>query len=87
MQEGRLLWIAILVLMNCQSLGRVSLRSKNPLDAPIVDPNLLAHPYDLQLATEAIRSAAKILRGSSTIPTENLVWGPESLDDADIMVS
>lgn len=87
MQEGRLLWIAVLVLMNCQSLGKVSLRSKNPLDAPVVDINLLSHPYDLQVATEAIRSAVQLLRGSSIIPTEELVLGPKSLKDADIVVS
>ena len=87
MQEGGLLWIAVLVLMNCQSLGSVSLRSNNPLDAPIIDLNLLSHPYDLHVATAAVRSAVQILRGSSIIPTEKLVLGPKSLEDADIVVS
>ena len=87
MPEGKFLWLAVLVLMNCQSLGRVSLRSNNPLDAPIIDINLLSHPYDLQVAAEAIRSAVQLLRGSSVIPTEALVLGPKSLNDADIEVS
>ena len=87
MQEGRLLWIAVLVLMNCQSLGRVSLRSNNPLDMPLIDPNLLSHPYDLQVATEAIRSTVHLLGGSSTIPTEKLVLGPKNLQHAEIEVS
>lgn len=73
--------------MNCQSLGRVSLRSNDPLDAPLIDLNLLSHPYDLQVATEAVRSAGRILQGSSIIPTEQLVLGPKSLEDADIVVS
>jgi len=87
MQEGRLLWIAVFVLMNCQSLGRVSLRSSSSQDTPVIDINLLSHPYDLQVVTEAIRSAVQLLRGSSIIPTEELVLGPKSLKDADIVVS
>lgn len=87
MQEGRLLWIAVLVLMNCQSQGRVLLRSNSALDAPVIDINLLSHPYDLQVATEAIRSTVQLLRGSSIIPTDELVLGPKSLKDADIVVS
>lgn len=73
--------------MNCQSSGVVTLRSDDPLDAPVIDSKLLSHPYDLQVATEVIRSAVQLLRGSSIIPTEKLVIGPKSLEDAEIEVS
>lgn len=79
--------MAVLVLMNCQSFGAVTLRSDNPLDAPVIDSKLLSHPYDLQVATEVIRSAVQLICGSSIIPTEKLVTGPKSLKDADIEVS
>lgn len=57
------------------------------MDAPVIDLNLLSHPYDIQVATEAIRSAVPLIRGSSIIPTEELALGPKSLEDAEIVVN
>lgn len=73
--------------MNCQSHGKVSLRSNNPLDAPLIDLNFLSHPYDLQVATEAIRSTTALIRESLIIPTDELAVGPKSLEDVDIEVN
>jgi choline dehydrogenase-like flavoprotein len=38
-----------------RSRGSVTLRSSNPVDAPIVDPNSFAEPYDLERHIEAIK--------------------------------
>ena len=43
-----------------QSRGQVRLRSADPLDSPIIDPNYLSHPDDLALQIEGIRMARKI---------------------------
>lgn len=86
-QQGKLIWLAVIVLMNCQSGGRVALRSNEPLDPPLIDLNLLSHPYDLQVAIQAIRSTIALLSDSSIIPTEELALGPKGLEDADIEVS
>lgn len=72
--------------MNCQSQGKVILRSNDPQDTPLIDLNLLSHPYDMQLAIETIRATIPIIRKSSVIPTDTLLLGPKSLDEADIAV-
>jgi choline dehydrogenase len=42
--------------------GVVRLRSKNPADTPIVDPNFLGDDYDLATSTEGIKISRDILR-------------------------
>lgn len=48
-----------------QSRGSVTLRSSNPADLPIVDPNFLAEPSDLQTSIEGVRISCEIFRQSS----------------------
>ena len=43
-----------------RSRGQVRLRSADPLDCPIIDPNYLTHPDDLALQIEGMRMARKI---------------------------
>ncbi len=38
-----------------RSRGQVTLRSNNPLDAPIIDPNSFADPYDLERHIDAMK--------------------------------
>jgi choline dehydrogenase len=38
-----------------RSRGQVTLRSNNPVDAPIVDPNSFAEPYDLERHIDAMK--------------------------------
>jgi choline dehydrogenase len=45
-----------------RSRGFVALASSNPLDAPIVDPNSFAEPYDLDRAADAIEISCEIGR-------------------------
>lgn len=43
-----------------KSSGRVSLRSKNPLHKPIIEPNYFAHREDINVLIEGIRIACNI---------------------------
>lgn len=42
------------------SRGRLTLRSSNPLDAPVIDPAYLTHAHDLRLHLEGLRAAREI---------------------------
>ncbi|MBV6285457.1 GMC family oxidoreductase [Pseudomonas aegrilactucae] len=44
------------------SRGRVDIRSANPADAPLIDPNYLSDPEDLRVAAQAIRITRKIVQ-------------------------
>ena len=48
-----------------RSRGSVTLRSNNPKDAPIVDPNSFAEPYDLERHIEGIKISQEIGRTKS----------------------
>jgi choline dehydrogenase len=45
-----------------RSRGSVTLASANPLDRPLIDPNYFSDPDDLELAIEAVRRNAEIIR-------------------------
>ncbi|RCW78847.1 GMC family oxidoreductase [Phyllobacterium bourgognense] len=44
-----------------RSRGSVTLRSSNPRDAPIIDPNAFSDPYDLERAIDGIMLSREIL--------------------------
>lgn len=44
-----------------KSRGRVDIRSANPDDAPLIDPNYLSHPDDLKVAADAISMTRRIV--------------------------
>ena len=48
-----------------KSRGRVDIRSANPDDAPLIDPNYLSHPDDLKVAADAIRLTRRIVTSSA----------------------
>ena len=48
-----------------RSRGTVRLRSANPEDAPLVDPNYLSDPYDLKTSAEGVRISREIFRQPS----------------------
>lgn len=61
------------------SRGRIDIRSANPEDAPLIDPNYLSDPQDLQIAAQAIRITRKIIQAPALAafsPREYLP-GPE----------
>jgi choline dehydrogenase-like flavoprotein len=43
----------------------VTLRSADPRDLPVVDPNFLADPYDLRTSVEGLRQSREIMRQSA----------------------
>ncbi|MEY2953682.1 MAG: hypothetical protein RLZZ401_1769 [Pseudomonadota bacterium] len=54
--------VMVLAAYACRprSRGQVQLRSADPLDSPLIDPNYLTHPDDLALQIEGMRMARKI---------------------------
>ncbi|KAJ7589137.1 alcohol oxidase [Mycena floridula] len=49
------------VVVSPASRGSITLNSSNPLDQPIIDPNLLSSDFDLFVLREAIRSARRFM--------------------------
>jgi choline dehydrogenase-like flavoprotein len=48
-----------------RSRGSVTLRSSNPLDAPLIDPNSFAEPYDLERHIDGIKVTQEVGRSKS----------------------
>ncbi|MFK0335523.1 GMC family oxidoreductase [Rhizobium sp. NPDC090275] len=48
-----------------KSRGSVTLRSANPRDLPLVDPNFLSDPDDLRIAVEGVKISCEIMRQPS----------------------
>jgi choline dehydrogenase len=67
-------------LLYPQSKGNITLRSKNPLEAPVIQPNFLAHQEDLEVLLAGVKISRKILqskafdafRGEEMIPGEEI---------------
>ncbi|NBA94810.1 GMC family oxidoreductase [Pseudomonas sp. R5(2019)] len=47
------------------SRGQVTLRSSDPLQPPLIDPNYISDPYDLHVSVEGIKLSREILSQSS----------------------
>jgi choline dehydrogenase-like flavoprotein len=74
-------------LLNGQSRGEVTLQSADPNDPPVINPNLLSHPFDRRVAIEATRQALEILESPAFArDTTGVVDGPKSRSDEDILV-
>jgi choline dehydrogenase len=70
-----------------KSKGSVRLRSANPDDEPLIDPNYLADPYDKAMALTSIRTIREVLSQSAIakfIKVERLP-GPDAKSDDEIM--
>jgi choline dehydrogenase-like flavoprotein len=48
-----------------RSRGTVTLRSADPAEAPVIDPNYLADPYDLKLSVEGLKTSREIMAQSA----------------------
>ncbi|XP_018007670.1 glucose dehydrogenase [FAD, quinone] [Hyalella azteca] len=57
---GRDGYYMIPALARPKSVGSITLRSKNPLDPPIVDPNCLSHPDDVELMIKASKASRRL---------------------------
>lgn len=69
-----------------KSIGSVTLRSTNPLDAPAIDPNFLDDPYDWKISIAGFKWGRKILNSPSFKPfiKRELMPGVESQSDEEI---
>jgi choline dehydrogenase len=70
-----------------KSIGSVRLRSSDPADQPLVDPNYLDDPYDRAMALKSVRIIRDVLAQSEIakfIKVERLP-GPEARTDDEIM--
>lgn len=60
--ENQDAWSIWPILQNPRSFGRLTLRSKDPLQPPKMDPNFFAHPADVEIILEGIKHAINISR-------------------------
>jgi choline dehydrogenase len=74
------------VLLRPKSVGWLKLRSADPRDRPLINPNYLAHTDDIRHLREGIRVARKILAAHplSDIVRREILPGPDVQDDAAI---
>jgi len=75
------------VLLNGQSRGEVTLKSADPSDRPIVNPNFLTHPFDKRVAIEMSRKCLELAELQPLAKDIlDVVDGPKSRSDEDILV-
>ncbi|XP_039305298.1 glucose dehydrogenase [FAD, quinone] [Solenopsis invicta] len=58
--ENQEAWSIWPIIQNPRSVGRLTLRSKNPFEPPKMDPNFFSHPADLEIILEGIKHAINI---------------------------
>lgn len=87
-EEDEEVFSAICLVMNPQARGTISLASADPLDAPLIDPAFLSHPYDRRVLIEAMREMLRYFQAPvfSARTIRPLGW-PESDTDEAILVS
>lgn len=70
-----------------RSRGRLSLASADPHAAPLIDPNLLADPRDLEPLLRGIRLARKVFASPQFAPFQATETspGPQATSDADLV--
>ena len=59
-----------------QSRGRIDIRSADPQQAPLIQPNYLSHPEDLRVAADAIRLTRRIVAAPALQPFKPLEYLP-----------
>jgi choline dehydrogenase-like flavoprotein len=69
-----------------RSIGSVKLRTANPLDHPLIDPNFCADPYDWHVSIEGFKWGRKILAAESFQPfiKKEYMPGADFTSDEDI---
>ncbi|MEZ4699193.1 MAG: choline dehydrogenase [Rhodothermales bacterium] len=69
-----------------KSIGSVTLRSTNPLDAPAIDPNFLDDPYDWKISIEGFKWGRRLLASEAFRPLikREYLPGPSTQSDEEI---
>jgi choline dehydrogenase-like flavoprotein len=70
-----------------RSRGAVSLRTADPKDHPLIDPNYWAEPYDREISLKGLRMAIDILQQSAFRPflLAQRMPSPDKMSDADLV--
>jgi choline dehydrogenase len=71
------------VLLQPRSSGRLTLRSRDPLVPPIIDPQYLSHPADLELLVTGVRRAREVFRAPALAQVVTVPIEPEPGIEAD----
>ncbi|KAL7288993.1 hypothetical protein TKK_0016951 [Trichogramma kaykai] len=58
--QGKDAWSIWPIVQNPRSVGRIKLRSKNPLEKPIIQPNFFEHPADVEIILEGVKHAIEL---------------------------
>ncbi|XP_054715396.1 glucose dehydrogenase [FAD, quinone]-like [Uloborus diversus] len=74
--------------LNTKSIGTITLKSKDPRQEPLIDPNMLANFRDVQDLVEGMKLCRNLMstpamRNIGAKPFENLVPGCEEYEDDD----
>ena len=69
-----------------RSRGTVRLKSADPADHPLIDPNYWSDPYDKAMSLEGLRMAREILRQKALEPfiLAERMPGPDKVSEADL---
>lgn len=58
--ENKDAWSIWPILQDPRSRGRVKLRSNDPLDDPVIQPNFFTHPADIEILLEGVKHAIEL---------------------------
>lgn len=72
-------------LLKPKSRGYVSLRSKNPLDPPIIQPNYLSEEYDLRTLIKGVRKAYEVMQARAFDKYRKDLYFPSYIDDDEVV--
>lgn len=72
-------------LLKPRSRGWISIRSKNPLDSPIIQPNYLAESADLQQLIRGVRKAYEIMQAQAFDKCRKELYFPARIDDDELV--
>ena len=64
-------------LVNPKSRGYLTLRSGNPMEAPIIQPNFLEHRDDLDMMVKGVKFGLEILESSAFEPYRKEIIAPQ----------
>ena len=72
--------------MNPTARGDIKLRSSNPLDLPLINPNFFSNSDDLNLIIESVKLARKVVRSKplSDIVIDETLPGEKIKNDNDL---
>lgn len=66
--ENKDAWSIWPIVQNPRSHGRIKLRSSNPFDDPVIEPNFFADPADVEVILEGVKHAIGISRTEAFAP-------------------